>query len=118
MSFGSGRVKRGLAWSAWHGSPGSRIIATCTPGSQAWRRQESAGSARVHPPQAAVLAPHANGLNQATLQQRSGLDPATCRAALAALSRHDVIVCYKGLCRYSVELMRRWVASGAATTEV
>jgi hypothetical protein len=65
-----------------------------------------------------VLAPYDNGLAQTTLQQRSGLDPATCSAALAALSRHDVIVCQEGMCRYSVELMRRWVASGAATTEV
>jgi hypothetical protein len=65
-----------------------------------------------------VLAPHAKGLDQTTLQQRSGLDPAPCSAALAALSRHDVIVCQEGMCRYSVELMRRWVASGAATTEI
>jgi hypothetical protein len=65
-----------------------------------------------------VLAPHANGLDQTTLQQCSGLDPTTCSTALAALSRHDVIICQEGICRYSVEFMRRWVASGAATTEV
>jgi hypothetical protein len=65
-----------------------------------------------------ALAPHGDGLDQTTLQQRSGLDPATCSAALAALSRHDVIVCQEGMCHYSVERMRRWVASGAATTEI
>jgi len=65
-----------------------------------------------------VLAHHAHGLDQTTLQQRSGLTPATCGAALAALIRHDVIVCQEGICRYTVELMRRWVASGAATIGV
>jgi len=65
-----------------------------------------------------VLAPHTNGLDQTTLKQHSGLDSATCSAALAALSRHDVIVCQEGMCCYSVELMRRWVASGAATTGI
>ncbi|HEY5871318.1 MAG TPA: hypothetical protein VI542_38070 [Candidatus Tectomicrobia bacterium] len=65
-----------------------------------------------------MLAPHAHGLDQTTLQQRSGLTPATCGAALAALIRHDVIVCQEGICRYTVELMRRWVASGAATIGV
>ena len=64
------------------------------------------------------LAPYAVGLEQTALQQRSGLDPDTCSAALAALSRHDVIVCHAGICHYSVELMRRWVASGAVTTGV
>lgn len=59
-----------------------------------------------------VLAPHAEGLAQSTLQQASGLAADTFAAALDALSRHDVVACRDNICRYYVELMRRWVAAG------
>ncbi|MBK8898612.1 MAG: hypothetical protein IPN66_15720 [Candidatus Competibacteraceae bacterium] len=57
-----------------------------------------------------LLAPHGDGLDQAILREQSGLDPAAFTDALDALERHDVVNCHNGRCRYSVELMRRWVA--------
>lgn len=59
-----------------------------------------------------TLAEHAEGLDQAALCSASGLAPESCSAALDALQRHDVVVCADhGVCRYTVELMRRWVAA-------
>ncbi|HCK82455.1 MAG TPA: hypothetical protein DIC59_13475 [Candidatus Competibacteraceae bacterium] len=57
-----------------------------------------------------LLAPHGDGLDPAILCEQSGLDPAAFTDALDALARHDVVNCHNGRCRYSVEMMRRWVA--------
>jgi hypothetical protein len=60
-----------------------------------------------------ALATYADGLDQIPLQQVSGLDGDRFQAALEALCHHDVIVCEREICRYTVELMRRWVQAGA-----
>jgi hypothetical protein len=44
------------------------------------------------------------------LCQASGLDPHAFSAALDAREQHDVVKCSNGVCQYTVELMRRWVA--------
>lgn len=62
-----------------------------------------------------ILAEHDDGLGQNAWRERSDLDLATFTAALDALERHDVVICQKGRCRYTVELMRRWVAADIAT---
>jgi hypothetical protein len=59
-----------------------------------------------------ALAHQSDGLEWTTLQQASGLHPEAFNAALDALSRHDVVTCWEGICRYSVELLRRWVVAG------
>ena len=60
-----------------------------------------------------VLAQHLEGLGRGSLQQASGLDDHAFNAALDALQRHDVVTSDNGPCRYTVELMRRWVEVGA-----
>ncbi|MEI2741004.1 MAG: ATP-binding protein [Candidatus Competibacter sp.] len=57
-----------------------------------------------------ILVNHVGGLNRDAWREESGLDPGAFDAALDALERHDVVTCQNGLCGYSVELMRRWVA--------
>jgi hypothetical protein len=47
------------------------------------------------------------------LQETSGLSAADFAVALKALCDHDVVVCADGTCRYTVELMRRWVTQQA-----
>jgi len=62
-----------------------------------------------------ILADHSNGLDQNIWREQSQLvDPAAFATAVDALERHDVVTCENGVCRYSVELMRRWVAAYAA----
>mgnify|MGYP000869388506 CR=1 FL=1 len=61
-----------------------------------------------------ILADCGDGLDQNAWWDKSSLDPAAFEAALDALERHDVVNCQNGTCRYSVELMRRWVAGHAA----
>jgi hypothetical protein len=58
-----------------------------------------------------ALAAHDSGLAQEALRQASGLDPYAFSAVLDALEQHDVVKCSDGICQYTVELMRRWVAS-------
>jgi len=43
------------------------------------------------------------------LAQARGLAAPELQPALQALCDHDVVVCTDGICRYTVELMRRWV---------
>jgi hypothetical protein len=43
---------------------------------------------------------------------RTGIEPAEFDAAIDALQRHDVVRIENGRCRYTVELMRRWVKRG------
>lgn len=62
-----------------------------------------------------ILANHDDGLDQKVWREQSGLDVDAFAAALDALERHDVVTDKNGICRYSVELMRRWVATHAAT---
>jgi len=64
-----------------------------------------------------ILADYSNGLDRNAWREQSGLDPAAFEAALDALAGHDVVTCEHGVCRYSVELMRRWVAAYAAAQE-
>lgn len=59
-----------------------------------------------------ILAHYPEGLEQIDLQEVTGLDPDAFNKAVDALERHDVVTCNAGICRYSVELMRRWVATG------
>lgn len=59
-----------------------------------------------------ALAPHPDGLSEAAWQAATGLDAATFAQAQDALARHDVIACTGGTCRYTVELLRRWVETG------
>lgn len=59
-----------------------------------------------------ILANHRNGLDQAGWREHSRLDPGAFDAAVEALARHDVVACEQGVCRYRVELLRRWVAFG------
>jgi hypothetical protein len=58
-----------------------------------------------------ILAAHSSGLDQNVWHEQSRLDPAAFDAAVDALERHDVVICENGSYRYSVELMRRWVAA-------
>ena len=58
-----------------------------------------------------ILANHSEGLDRNAWRQTSNLDPAAFDAALEALNNHDVVTDENGICRYSVELMRRWVAA-------
>ncbi|HEY1012139.1 MAG TPA: ATP-binding protein [Herpetosiphonaceae bacterium] len=46
------------------------------------------------------------------LEAMSGLDPQAFTAALDSLKRHDIVSERDGNIRYTVELMRRWVAEG------
>jgi len=62
-----------------------------------------------------ILANHDDGLDQKVWREQSDLDVDAFDAALDALERHDVVTDKNGICRYSVELMRRWVATHAAT---
>ena len=75
-----------------------------------WRQASEQPSGQIAILQA--LAPHVAGLPQAALQAASGLDAATFVAAITALASHEVVKCTDGVCRYSVELLRRWVAAG------
>lgn len=61
-----------------------------------------------------ILADCDDGLDQSAWRDQGGLDPAAFEAALDALERHGVVNCQNGTCRYSMELMRRWVAGHAA----
>jgi hypothetical protein len=61
-----------------------------------------------------ALATHVDGMQSTQLQRASDLDPDVFPMALEALCRHDVVVCHEGVCRYTVELMRRWVEAGNA----
>jgi hypothetical protein len=56
-----------------------------------------------------ALASHAEGFEVTVLMKAGQLDANAYAAALDALIRHDVVVCSQGICRYRVELMRRWV---------
>ncbi|MDS4058551.1 MAG: ATP-binding protein, partial [Candidatus Contendobacter sp.] len=58
-----------------------------------------------------ILANHGDGLDRNAWRQTNNLDPATFDAALEALKNHDVVTDENGICRYSVELMRRWIAA-------
>jgi hypothetical protein len=60
-----------------------------------------------------ILAEHRNSLDQNVWCEQSRLNPAAFEAAVEALERHDVVSGEKGVCRYRVELMCRWVAVGA-----
>ena len=50
------------------------------------------------------------GMARQDFQQASSLPPAAFQAALQALIDHDVVSCDQDTCRYTIELMRRWVA--------
>ena len=58
-----------------------------------------------------ILANHSEGLDRNAWQHTSNLDPTAFDAALEALKNHDVVTDENGICCYSVELMRRWVAA-------
>lgn len=58
-----------------------------------------------------VLCDYVDGLEGKRLRERCGLDPFAFGAALDALGRHDVLTTSNGRYRYSVELMRRWLAA-------
>lgn len=60
-----------------------------------------------------ALAPHPDGLSEAAWRAAATLDAASFAQAKESLARHDVIICTGGSCRYTVELLRRWVANGA-----
>ncbi len=73
---------------------------------------------RVGDPNAPPLgAPDAEVLNYLALTQRLLVTdnrkstPGHFAAAVEALERHNVVTCENGVCRYSVDLMRRWVAT-------
>lgn len=57
-----------------------------------------------------ALAAHPDGLDEPELLRASGLDPTLSRQALAVLAAHDVVAQEGGRYRFTVELMRRWVA--------
>ncbi len=56
-----------------------------------------------------ALAMSAQGMPPTVLQQAAGLPPSAFPAALKALCDHDVVICADSGCRYTVELMRRWL---------
>jgi hypothetical protein len=59
-----------------------------------------------------ALAPHPDGLDEAALRAASGLLGPALTSALAALVDHDVLANEAGRYRFTVELMRLWVADG------
>ncbi|MGE0684497.1 MAG: hypothetical protein AB7P69_26775 [Candidatus Binatia bacterium] len=65
-----------------------------------------------------ALAPHLEGLERGALQQTSGFDDHAFNAALDALQRHDVVTINNSTCRYTVELMRRWVVAWMERSEI
>jgi hypothetical protein len=58
-----------------------------------------------------ALAPHAGGLDRVRLEEDTGLSAADLDSALQSLLNHDVLITEQDRYRYSVELMRLWVAS-------
>lgn len=56
-----------------------------------------------------VLAPHEQGISLEALRHAAALGTAPFDAALDALRRHDIVACDGERCRFTVELMRRWV---------
>ena len=59
-----------------------------------------------------VLAPFSEGLTEDEIVAQSGLCGEVVQAALEELERHDVLKEEEGRWRFTVELMRRWVADG------
>ena len=59
-----------------------------------------------------ALAPHPEDLDEARLGRHTDLSSADLTAALQTLRDHDVLVAEGDRYRYTVELMRLWVAGG------
>lgn len=74
-----------------------------------WRQAER-GGAEGELAILRALAPHPGGLSLDDLAQRAGLTCDQARGALRSLIDLDIIAEREGTYRYTVELMRRWVA--------
>lgn len=74
-----------------------------------WQQASDGESAEQHT-LLRILAVAEQGLSAEELMARSGLSQVVVQQALKVLERHDVLAERDGIWRFTVELMRRWVA--------